>query len=354
MTRDHRTSRNINSLGISISLLFCCVHAWAGEGKKTKPVVQPHSQLRGEPSSSALGQANPADASSGWVQDVKKGVVHGFTKVFKDWRNPLGADLPSDPASAIAATVQKVTLGENVILKKIATEEYALIEGTTVQPSRSTTLQRGVSLSRAVELLGEVGIDLTAVRAEIGVRLSDMLGDELPEATTTGTLVAIDGNVWEKARIDWYARIRSGKVILKAGGVTHELPFEYTVGFEPKVTGSPRRRPDGSRNNGAGAPPGETLRSPVDPSLRKVARVTTVSAYSPDLFEARSETTPAVVQGDKLAVFRGDVTTRCMGYCEVVAIRGSRIVGRCDGFRPKVGDFVSQTGVAHGLNQTRR
>ena len=280
--------------------------------------------------------------------------MHGFTRMFKDWSNPLGADSPSDPASAIAANVQKVTLGENVIFKKIATEAYTLIEGTTVQPSRSTTLQWGVSLSGAVELLGNVGIDLRAVRAEIGARVSDMLGDELPEATTTGTLVTIDGNVWEESRIDWYAKIRPGKVILKACGATHELPFEYTVGFVPKVTGSPRRRPDGSRNSGAGAAPGETLRSPVDPSLRKVARVTTVGTYNPDLFEARFETEPAVAQGDKVPVFRGDVNTRCMGYCEIVAIRGSRIVGRCDGFRPKVGDFVSQTGLAHGLSQTRR
>ena len=249
--------------------------------------------------------------------------------------------------------MQQVTLGENVILKKVATEEYTLIEGATVQPSRSTNLQQAVSLSRSVESLVEAGIDLRVVRAEIGARIADMLGDELRGTTSTGTVVTIDGNVWEKARIDWYAKIRPGKVILKAAGATHELPFEYTVGFEPKVTGSPRRRPDGSRNNGAGVAPDETLRSPIDPSLRNVARVTTVSAYNPDLFEARFETTPAVVQGDKLPVFRGGLNGKCMGYCEVVAVRGSRIVGRCDGFMPKVGDSVYQRAGVRGLDQAQ-
>ncbi len=316
-------------LGLSASLLFGCEYARAGEGKWTKPVVQPRSQLQSEASSNSLAQAERGEVESGW-QGFRRGVVHGFTRVFKDWRNPLGADLPSDPASASAASVQKVTLGEDVILKKVATEEYTLIEGATVQPSRSTALQQAVSLSRAAESLIEAGIDLRVVRAEIGARIADMLGDELRGTTSTGTAVTIDGNVWEKARIDWYAKTRAGKVILAVNGAAHELQFEYTIGFVPRVAGTPRR-----------------AAAPSSTSESSVGRVTTVSANSPDLFEARFETKPAFKQGDKLPVFRGGVNAKCIGYCEVVAVRGPRIVGRCDRFRPKVGDCVGKPEAAH-------
>jgi hypothetical protein len=344
MIHDCRNHRSVIAVGISIGLLSGCGHAWAGEAKTTKPVVQLHAQLQGKPPSSTPDKAKPGNASSGFVQDLKRGIVHGFTSVFEGWTNSLKADLSALAASASAANVQKVTLGENVVLKKIASEEHTLIEGTTVQPSRSTTLPQGVSLSRAAESLGEAGIDLKAVKAEIGARVSEMLGDELREAT--GTLVTIDGNVWERARIDWYAKIRAGKVILEANGITHELPFEYTVGFEQKVAGTPRRRPGGPRSNGDAAAPSSTFEA-------SIGRVTVVSAQSPDLFEARFETTPAVVQGDKLPVFRGGMNAKCVGYCQVVAVRGPRIVGRCEGFRPKVGDSVGRLEVAHRLDRTR-
>jgi hypothetical protein len=349
---EHWILKYVVVLGFSTSLLFGCDHAWAGEGRKTKPVVQLSAQLQGKPSSNSLAQTEPVEFESGW-QGFRRGVVDGFTSVFTGWKNPMKEDQPSDAAPANAANVQKVTLGETVILKKIASEDYTLIEGVTLQPSRTSTLQRRVSLSRGFETLFGAGVNLMVVKADIGARISDMLGDEIQEANSVGNVAAIDGNVLEKAHIDWYAKIRPGKVILEANGATHELPFEYTVAFDPRVTGIPRRRPGGPRNNGAGAAPPSTLESPTDPSSRSAARVTTVSAYSPDLFEARFETTPAVVQGEKLPVYRGGVNAKCMGCCEVVAVRGLRIVGRCEGFRPKVGDSVGQLEFARRLDRTR-
>ncbi len=341
MIHDWRIQRNVIALGISIGLLSGYGHAWAGEQKTTTTVVRPYAKLQGEPASNTPTQEEPRKAESNW-RLFGRSVVNGFTNVFKGWRNPA----PSDAVSTTAANVQKVTLGEKVILKKVASEEYTLIEGATVQPSRSTALQQAVSLPRAAESLVEAGIDLKVVRAEIGARIADMLGDELRGTTSTGTQVTIDGNVWEKARIDWFAKARAGTAILEVKGATHELSFEYTIGFEPKVAGTPRRRPDGSRGNGAPGTPPSTFES-------SVARVTVVSASSPDLFEARFEAAPAVVQGDKLPVFRGGVKAKFMGYCEVVAVRGPRIVARCEGFRPKVGDFVGKYEAVNRLDRTQ-
>jgi hypothetical protein len=352
MIRDHRTLGKVIALGILISLLSGCGHAPGGEGTNTKPVLRPRAQLHGEPSSDSQAQAEPGDVESGW-HAFGRSVVDGFTSFYTGWKNPLKADQPSDAAPTNAAKLQRVILGKKEFFKKVASEERTLIKGVRLELSRASTLERGVSLSREFETLfpGNIGV---VVKAELGARMLEMLGDEIRRATTTEGLASIDGNVWEKARIDWYAQIYSGNAILEINGVTHEVPFEYTIGFRAKVVGITERRPVDSRSIGSAGSSASNSKSPVDPSARRVARVTTVSTYNPDLFEARFETEPAVVEGDKLPVFRGDVNTRCIGYCEVVAIRGSRIVGRCDGFRPKVGDFVGQLDVAHGLNQSRR
>jgi hypothetical protein len=271
------------------------------------------------------------------------------------WVKALGLDQSSQTAAANAVDVQKATLNRDTYLKKIASEEYELVDGVTLQPSRSSTLQRGVNVSHSLELLGEAGLDL-GVKATIGARVTDLLADEIREETSTGMAVNIDGSVWERVCVDWYARVRSGKVILRARGATHELPFECTVGFQAKVVGLSKRRHRFSDEGGSETEDHSTLRIPKSSAsslAQPMGCVTTLSKEQSDLFEARFETAPRVEHGDKLPVYRGGMNARCMGYCEVVAVRGSRIVGRCDGFRPKVGDSVCQLAGVHGLDQAQ-
>ena len=230
-----------------------------------------------------------------------------------------------------------------MIVRKIDSEEFTLEEGVTLHAVRSSTLQHGVNLSRSMELLLEGGVEggvsavfVAKVKADIGVRVANTLGNELHEARTTESIVELDGNVMERARVDWYVRIRPGKAMLEANGASHVLPFEYVIGFYPKVHSVPRSQPTAFNVPSVRAP--APIAEPADASLPRFGRLTAVSKEWPRLFEARFETTVNAAKGDKLPVYRGKL--KCIGCCTVVAVRDCRIVAECEGFTPVVGDTV--------------
>ena len=79
--------------------------------------------------------------------------------------------------------LQRVTLSDIEVTRQIAAEEHHLIEGFTLQPSRSSTLQCGISLTRSVEVNGKLGLDIGMVKAEIGGKVADMLTEEIREVS---------------------------------------------------------------------------------------------------------------------------------------------------------------------------
>lgn len=303
------------------------------------------------------GQARAEEGQTFWT-GVRQGIALGFQYELRN----LGLDVTSGSTPSHEVRVHDVIVDRNLIRRKIASEEFILKEGVTLHPSRSSTLQHGVSLSRSFELLIGGGIEVganggvqggvnagmqaganagiaAALKADIGARVADMLSNEIQESSSIGMVTELDGNVLEKARVDWYAHIRPGKAILQANGIVRELPFEYIVGYEPDTAVTPRRRSAASGVRLEDALPAQRI---VDSSLPRFGRVTAVSKEWPRLFEARFDSVVIAAKGDKLPMYRGRLDPKCIGCCKVVAVRDCQVVAECEGFTPQVGDMVGR------------
>lgn len=274
-----RVTAVVIAIGLSIEILLVSGQAFGDEGIKTRIIVERQDCIFGryEPLPVYLNDEYVGDVLSGGTLEVQRllsadeaNVVKVETKrgchIFSEihflpdsstirlrvsvevgwWQNRLKLEALSGTLVEGAGSVPRITLAEKTILKKVASEEYRAVEGFSVQASRSTTWERGVSLSRTSESLREAGLNLKILEARIGKRVADMLASDIREATTAGSTATIDGNVWERLRIDWYAIIRPGKAFLEADGVQREVVFEYIVGYKPVPAGGKRR------NQGAG------------------------------------------------------------------------------------------------------
>jgi hypothetical protein len=271
----------------------------------------------------------------------------GFLEELQDIPSVQRAGTEPHSPGDIGFNVRNTTLAQDVIVRKIDSEEFTLEEGVTVHAVRSSTLQRGVNLSRSMELLVEGGVEggisagfVAKVKADIGVRVANTLGNELQQAQTTESIVELNGDVLESARVEWYGRIRRGKAVLEVNGVARELPFEYILSFFPKQHTVPRRRSSNVDERGVRTP-APIVNPAADPLLPRFGRVTAVSKEWPRLFEARFETPVNPAKGDKLPMYRGTLDAKCIGVCKVIAVEDCRIVAECEGFTPMVGDTVS-------------
>jgi hypothetical protein len=264
--------------------------------------------------------------------------IHAYWEL--DWQGyHLKAELLKGASVPGPTRIHRVLLDDDVVVRKIDTEEYTLSEGVTVQPGMTTTLEEGVSFTRSVEYLGGIGIDLQAIKFDVGARVSSMLGKDIRQSTARQSITTLDGNVLESARVEWYARIRRGKVTLEADGTRRELPFEYVISYFPKVHSVPRRQPE-AFNVPSVRVPAPIAKPATDPLLPRFGRVTAVSKEWPRLFEGRFETAVSAAKGDMLPVYRGRLAPKCIGVCKTVAVQDRGIVAECEGFTPEVGDMV--------------
>ncbi len=325
------------AIGLSVCTLFNCDYASGDEQSK--------AEIAAFRRAVAHFQRGPLPLAYG----ARMGDMYlGFLEELQDIPSRQVTSAESRTPGNIGFDVKNATLAQEVIVRKIDSEEFTLEEGVTLHAVRSSTLQHGVNLSRSVELLVEGGIEagvsavfVAKVKADIGVRVANTLGNELQEARTTESIVELNGDVMEKARVDWYVRVRPGKAMLKANGASHVLPFEYVIGFYPKVHSVPRRRPSDVDDRGVRAP--APIAEPANASLPRFGRVTAVSKEWPRLFEARFETAVNFVKGDRLPVYRGRLDhPKCIGFCKVVAVRDCQVVAECEGFTPQVGDTIGR------------
>jgi hypothetical protein len=274
MFDNHRVPAVVIAIGLSVGILLVGSQASGGEGVKTRVIVERQSGFFGclESYSVFLNGEHIGDVSSGGTLEVQRflsvdefNVLKIKTKWFSHvlnaiqfipdsgtvrfrmsiemglWESDFKIETMSGASASGAGGAPRITLAERMIFKKVASEEYRAVEGFAVQASRSSTWERGVSLSHSSESLAEGGIDVGVLRTRIGKRVADMLASDIREATTAASAVTIDGNVWETLRIDWYAIVRPGKASLEVDGVRREVVFEYIVGYKP-VPGSGKRR----------------------------------------------------------------------------------------------------------------
>ena len=372
MNRALRSPAAVVAIGISVGVILC--GQANGEDVSTRLVVQRWTQIYSDTFVVTLNGRRLGNISSGGTLSVEvdlhrdranvlrvdsggddpqvkeiRFVPHGATVKLQvywllDWEGfHLTAGLLSGASVPSSASVYQILLDEDVVVRKVDSEEYTLSEGVSYQPSWTSTLEEGINFTRSTEYLAGVGVDLQLVKADIGVRVSNILGKDIRRSTSRQSVTTLDGNVLQSARVDWFARIRPGKVLLEVDGATRELPFEYIIGFYPKVTCFPRSRPAVSNVHAMRAPI-RTAEPAVDSSLPRLGRVTAVSKEWSRLFEARFETAVKAVKGDKLPVYRGRPDhPKCIGCCKVVAVRDYQVVAECEGFTPQVGDAIGGT-----------
>jgi hypothetical protein len=287
MFDNHRVPAVVIAIGLSVGMLLVGSLASGGEGVKTRIIVERQACFLGclEPLPVYLNGKHVGDVSSGGTLDVERVLSADDVNVLKVettrlfhvfseshfipdsptvrfrmwievgwWKNSFKLEAVSGTVAEGAGSMPRITMAERTILKKVGSEEYTAVEGFAVQASWSSTWERGVSLSQMSESLREGGIDVGVLRTKIGKRVADLLAADIRQATTTGSNATIDGNVWERLRIDWYSIVRPGKAFLQADGVTREVAFEYIIGYKPVPVGGKRRDGKYVGANGDGDP----------------------------------------------------------------------------------------------------
>lgn len=274
MSQNHRVPAAGIVLGLSLGLVLICDSAFGGEGAKTRIIVTRDAQTCGSLVLLPvfLDGERLGDISSGGTLDVWRAVPAGRThtlrvgptqnvsssaetrfvansptvefRVWVDvgwWVGTVKVEAVSGTIPPGSVNVQDVILGEKTIQRKVASEEYQAVDGFAVQVSRSSTWERGVSLSRISESLIRGGITVGVLEASIEGSVADMFASEIRQSTTAGSTATIDGDVWKTLRVDWYAIVRPGKAFLEVDGLRREVAFEYIVGYKPVPVGGKRR-----------------------------------------------------------------------------------------------------------------